>query len=854
MIIVLLLFCGATFAQPSGNDEKRNLTLSDMLKRVNLGESAVEDFEVCGLSAGSDLVRFEGPRKCRDMYTDQQDYEEGIMLVWKENITPYIFNVSLFYKEVTIVRSYQTFLGEKQIWGSTMDRYPVDVADLTRIESNHTCGNSATAIKHNSPVTMWDNNDNTQEWRQLQRAPKGTPSTRIYRTMNFTHVNYQWVWERESVTVNCLVVDTVAKSPYPYDFMAVATGDTVEMSPFYNTGAKNETMNEDLLGFVQIKNFQRKDRETGETRTSDRNFQRKAQSYYITWDAVNRTQATCTLKLWQTVPETVRVIHSSSYHFTAQDLTSTLVVPSGVNFSVSELSDASCVTRDSQKLIDDIFDSRYNLTHARNGSVQYFLATGGFVIAYQALTPLNIDSAVNNTRARARSTPAPAPVRSRVRRQALERTLRVVNSARDATFTQVQFTYDVLRQHINSVFSRLVNAWCELQNRDVTVWELLLNIKASSVMSTVMGKRVAAKKMGDLVAVSKCLKVNSANVKLWNTMYITDGPYAGRGLCWSRPVVVFSLSDNANQEDLITGHLGEHNELLPYLGLTESCEQNSRKYFMFGGVYMLYENYHFVRPVTLDEITEVRTFVEFNVSLLPDYDIQHLEVYSQEEIKLSNPADYLEVTRFQNAYLQLVNDLKLVVYGDASRAFIARVQAFFGSLGTVGEALGKVIGVVGGALAGVLNGIVGFLTNPFGGFTILLLVGGGLIAAFLALKFVQTFKKNPLSTIFPVSANQGQWDPKEPLPELSKKRQQEINDFLRDLSLQSEAERREKKAASSSGWSLAKEKLSNVKDNFTDAKNKMMKSLRHRGNGYAPVSTSTASMYLDDELSTYSQV
>lgn len=71
---------------------------------------------------GATVVQFEQPRRCPTR-PEGQNYTEGIAVVFKENIAPYKFKATMYYKDVTVS---QVWFGHRysQFMGIFEDRAP----------------------------------------------------------------------------------------------------------------------------------------------------------------------------------------------------------------------------------------------------------------------------------------------------------------------------------------------------------------------------------------------------------------------------------------------------------------------------------------------------------------------------------------------------------------------------------------------------------------------------------------------------------------------------------------------------------------------------------------------------------
>lgn len=82
----------------------------------------------------------------------------------------------------------------------------------------------------------------------------------------------------------------------------------------------------------------------------------------------------------------------------------------------------------------------------------------------------------------------------------------------------------------------------------------LTKINPTTVMSSIYGKAVAAKRLGDVISVSQCVPVNQATVTLRKSMRVPGS----ETMCYSRPLVSFSF---INDTKTYEGQLGTDNEI-----------------------------------------------------------------------------------------------------------------------------------------------------------------------------------------------------------------------------------------------------------------------------------------------------
>ncbi|QAA96137.1 envelope glycoprotein B [Gallid alphaherpesvirus 1] len=711
----------------------------------------------CSSPTGASVARLAQPRHCH-RHADSTNMTEGIAVVFKQNIVPYVFNVTLYYKHITTVTTWALF-SRPQITNEYVTRVPIDYHEIVRIDRSGECSSKATYHKN---FMFFEAYDNDEAEKKLPLVPSLLRSTvsKAFHTTNFTK-RHQTLGYRTSTSVDCVVEYLQARSVYPYDYFGMATGDTVEISPFYTkntTGPRRHSVYRDYR-FLEIANYQVRDLETGQIRPpKKRNFLTDEQ-FTIGWDAMEEKESVCTLSKWIEVPEAVRVSYKNSYHFSLKDMTMTF--SSGKQpFNISRLHLAECVPTIASEAIDGIFARKYSSTHVRSGDIEYYLGSGGFLIAFQKLMSHGLAEMYLEEAQRQNHLP-----RGRERRQAAGRRTASLQSGpqgdritthSSATFAMLQFAYDKIQAHVNELIGNLLEAWCEIQNRQLIVWHEMKKLNPNSLMTSLFGQPVSARLLGDIVAVSKCIEIPIENIRMQDSMRVPGDPT----MCYTRPVLIFryssspesqfSANSTENHNLDILGQLGEHNEILQGRNLIEPCMINHRRYFLLGENYLLYEDYTFVRQVNASEIEEVSTFINLNATILEDLDFVPVEVYTREELRDTGTLNYDDVVRYQNIYNKRFRDIDTVIRGDRGDAIFRAIADFFGNtLGEVGKALGTVVMTAAAAVISTVSGIASFLSNPFAALGIGIAVVVSIILGLLAFKYVMNLKSNPVQVLFP---------------------------------------------------------------------------------------------------------
>lgn len=733
-------------------------------------------FYVCPPPVGSTVVRFEPPRACPDV-TKGREWTEGIGIIFKENISPYKFKAMLYYKNViqTTTWAGTTY---RQITNRYTDRTPVSIDEIEElIDGKAQCSSMAKYLRNNVMVEAYDM-DASAKNLPLIASRYSTSQSKAWHTTNDTYTVFgsPWVY-RTGTSVNCIVEEIDARSEYPYSYFALGNGDVVDMSPFYGyipEEAAREHIGYSQDRFKQFDGYYQMDLDTRKKNKTPkkRNFLTSTE-FTVGWNWEPKSERVCSMSKWKEVEEMLRAKYDGNrMRFMAKELSATFVGNS-TQFNPDRLILGECVRRESEAAITKIFDVRYNDTHVRSGGIEYYLVVGGFIVAYQplmskTLAGMYIRELLNDNRtdevldllsrqeATARDsndTAAASMVLASIHRtkrdapgDAINESI-MIKSTSSAQFAMLQFVYDHLQTYVNDMFSRIAVAWCELQNREMVLWRETLKLNPSAIVSATMGRRVGARILGDVVAVSTCSKVDASTVTLQNSMRVVTSTKT----CYSRPLVLFSYEISSEK---VEGQLGENNELIPTTNDMEPCAANHKRYFLFGDKYALFEDYTFIRMVELSEVQMISTFVELNLTLLEDREILPLTVYTKEEIRDAGVLDYAEVARRNQLHELRFYDIDKVIEVDTNYAFMTGLTELFNGLGKAGQAIGKVVVGAAGAVVSTVSGIASFITNPFGGLAIGLLALAAIVAAFLAYRYINQLKKNPMKALYPVTTKE----------------------------------------------------------------------------------------------------
>lgn len=721
-------------------------TLREHLRDIK-AENTDANFYVCPPPTGATVVQFEQPRRCPTR-PEGQNYTEGIAVVFKENIAPYKFKATMYYKDVTVS---QVWFGHRysQFMGIFEDRAPVPFEEvIDKINAKGVCRSTAKYVRNNLETTAFHRDDHETDM-ELKPANAATRTSRGWHTTDLKYnPSRVEAFHRYGTTVNCIVEEVDARSVYPYDEFVLATGDFVYMSPFYGyrEGSHTEHTSYAADRFKQVDGFYARDLTTKARATAPttRNLL-TTPKFTVAWDWVPKRPSVCTMTKWQEVDEMLRSEYGGSFRFSS-DAISTTFTTNLTEYPLSRVDLGDCIGKDARDAMDRIFARRYNATHIKVGQPQYYLANGGFLIAYQPLLSNTLAELYvrEHLREQSRKPPNPTPPPPGASANASVERIKTTSSIE---FARLQFTYNHIQRHVNDMLGRVAIAWCELQNHELTLWNEARKLNPNAIASATVGRRVSARMLGDVMAVSTCVPVAADNVIVQNSMRISARP----GACYSRPLVSFRYED---QGPLVEGQLGENNELRLTRDAIEPCTVGHRRYFTFGGGYVYFEEYAYSHQLSRADITTVSTFIDLNITMLEDHEFVPLEVYTRHEIKDSGLLDYTEVQRRNQLHDLRFADIDTVIHADANAAMFAGLGAFFEGMGDLGRAVGKVVmGIVGGVVSAV-SGVSSFMSNPFGALAVGLLVLAGLAAAFFAFRYVMRLQSNPMKALYPLTTKE----------------------------------------------------------------------------------------------------
>ncbi|QBN85148.1 glycoprotein B-like protein [Phocid alphaherpesvirus 1] len=835
---------------PPPKNSSSNTELNDDMREI-LRESQIESddtatFFMCPPPSGSTLVRLEPPRACPN-YKLGKNFTEGIAVIFKENISPYKFKANIYYKNI-IITTVWSGSSYAVVTNMHTDRVPIKVQEITElIDRRGMCLSKADYIRNNYEFTAFDKDEDPREMH-LKPSKFNTPGSRGWHTTNDTYTKIGSPgFYRTGTSVNCIVEEVDARSVYPYDSFAISTGDIIHMSPFFGLrdGAHTEHTSYSNDRFQQIEGYYPIDLDTRLQVGApvSRNFL-TTQHVTVAWNWVPKIREVCTLAKWREIDEIIRDEYKGSYRFTAKSISATFI-SDATQFDINRVKLSDCAKREATEAIDKIYKNKYNKTHIQTGELETYLARGGFIIAFRPMISNELAKLYINELARSDRTvdlnallnpshSAGGRKKRSIETETLGRSKRDVDggvqNVNNATlikttssihFAMLQFAYDHIQSHVNEMLSRIATAWCNLQNKERTLWNEVMKLNPTSITSTIMDQKVSARLLGDVIAVTQCVNISGSNVFIQNSMRVTGSTTT----CYSRPLISFKALENST--DYIEGQLGENNELLVDRKLIEPCTANNKRYFKFGVDYVYFENYVYIRKVPLNEIEMISTYVDLNITLLEDREFLPLEVYTRAELEDTGLLDYSEIQRRNQLHALKFYDIDSVVKVDNNLIIMRGMANFFQGLGDVGAGFGKVVLGAANAVISTVSGISSFLNNPFGALAVGLLILAGLFAAFLAYRYVSKLKSNPMKALYPVTTRNLKESSKEKIgdgdedgDEFDEDKLSQAKEMIKYMTLISAMEKQEHKAMKkNSGPAILANRVANL-------------ALKHRGPKY----------------------
>lgn len=722
-------------------------------------------FRVCELSSHGDLFRFSSDIQCPSFGT-RENHTEGLLMVFKDNIIPYSFKVRSYTKIVTNILIYNGWYADS-VTNRHEEKFSVDSYETDQMDTIYQCYNAVKMTK-DGLTRVYVDRDGVNITVNLKPTGGLANGVRRYASQTELYDAPGWlIWTyRTRTTVNCLITDMMAKSNSPFDFFVTTTGQTVEMSPFYD-GKNKETFHERADSFHVRTNYKIVDYDNrGTNPQGERRAFLDKGTYTLSWKLENRT-AYCPLQHWQTFDSTIATETGKSIHFVTDEGTSSFVTNTTVGI---ELPDAfKCIEEQVNKTMNEKYEAVQDRYTKGQEAITYFITSGGLLLAWLPLTPRSLATVKNLTELTtptssppsSPSPPAPSAARGSTPAAVLRRRRRDAGNAttpvpptapgkslgtlNNPATVQIQFAYDSLRRQINRMLGDLARAWCLEQKRQNMVLRELTKINPTTVMSSIYGKAVAAKRLGDVISVSQCVPVNQATVTLRKSMRVPGS----ETMCYSRPLVSFSF---INDTKTYEGQLGTDNEIFLTKKMTEVCQATSQYYFQSGNEIHVYNDYHHFKTIELDGIATLQTFISLNTSLIENIDFASLELYSRDEQRASNVFDLEGIFREYNFQAQNIAGLRKDLDNAVSNGrnqFVDGLGELMDSLGSVGQSITNLVSTVGGLFSSLVSGFISFFKNPFGGMLILVLVAGVVILVISLTRRTRQMSQQPVQMLYP---------------------------------------------------------------------------------------------------------
>lgn len=728
-------------------------------------------FRVCSTAAtGGDLFRFNLDQECPS--TTNKEHNEGVLLIFKKNIVPYIFKVRRYRKIATSVTVYSGMY-DAAITNKDEISRPVPLYEIKNWDSLYQCFN-ALKITVNGYTNLYVDRDYVNQTVNLQPVDGLTNNIQRYFSQPKLYTDPSWFpgIYRVRTTVNCEITDMIARSIEPYDYFVTALGDTVEVSPFCSGNSQclsEKTQNKNGF-FTQVVNnhtiVNYADR--GSSLVRETRIFAENEAYSISWKAETQKQAVCSHKIWKSFPRTIRTTHESSYHFVANEVTATFTTPLEEVNNFTQ--DFGCLNETIQTLLKSSLEKLAS-DYVTNGTVQYFKTEGGLYLVWQPIVHkefyhLNI----SNESLMSEEIPVPSPTPStetttvrtllKRRRREVNNTTESISEASNIATPQLQFAYDKLKSSVNGILEELAKSWCREQVRSTRVLYELSKINPSSVMSAIYGRPVAASFTGDVLSVTECLEVDQTSINIHKNLR-TRTP----NVCYTRPPVTFKF---VNSSALFTGQLGTRNEILLSTNMVETCRDACEHYFITGNITYHYKNYEFVKTINTSEINTLDTFIALNVSMIENIDFKIVELYSQSEKRMSNVFDIETVFREYNYYTQRLDGIREDLDNtiDLNRDKLVRdISDMMADLGGVGKVLVNAASSVITVFGSIVSGFISFFKNPLGGILIILILVGVVVLIFVLRKRTASLAAAPITMLMPQVAKEAEHGNIKPMDE-----------------------------------------------------------------------------------------
>lgn len=728
---------GSGLANSSGVSQPLE-PLTPAVSRVDFSQ-----YRVCSASVVGDLFRFPLEHSCPE--TLDVAHEEGILVVLKANIVPYIFKVRKYRKAVTVLTVWTGFYNPA-ITNRDDSSYGVPLYETASIDTIYQCFNSLETVV-NGVRMLYVDRDGFNQTVHLQPTEGLTDNIRRFSSQPKLYSDAGWLpgTYRRRTTVNCEVTDMVGRSNPPFDFFVTAVGDTVEVSPFPVPDASGNLP----VGVTIISNYSLVDYDKRGVFPADKTrvfFETNA--YTMSWDLEPQQSAHCPLALWKAFARGIRTNQTTSFHFVANDVTATFTTP------LTPVPDFEksfpCIKDTVAAAIDDKY-KEISSSHAKVGEVQYFTTGGGLHLAWQPVVQHvlaealeNLQDAENRTASARQRRAAPAgPGVSRANEDEEDEEDEEV-LADNILVPQLQFAYDSLRTDINGILKDLARSWCREQNRATYMWFELSKINPTSVMSAIYGRPVSAKSLGDVVSVSECVVVDQSSVSIHKSLRTQDPR-----TCYSRPPVTFKF---VNGTTSFVGQLGMRNEIMLTTNAVETCQASSLIYVQAGQMLHVYRDYLHTDTVPLKNISTLDTFIALNTSFIENINFQVVDLYSRQERAASNVFDMETMLREYNYYTQRIRgirrDLDNSLENNRDRV-VESFGAIMEDLGTIGKTVVNAASSVVTFLGSLVTGFINFVKHPLGGFLIICLIVAVIVVLFMINKRTNTMFGAPIKMYYP---------------------------------------------------------------------------------------------------------
>ncbi|AAB66387.1 glycoprotein B [Murine herpesvirus strain 4556] len=708
-----------------------------------------EYFRVCGVAATGETFRFDLDKTCPS--TQDKKHVEGILLVYKINIVPYIFKIRRYRKIITQLTIWRG-LTTSSVTGKFEMATQAHEWEVGDFDSIYQCYNSATMVVNNVRQVYVDR-DGVNKTVNIRPVDGLTGNIQRYFSQPTLYSEPGWMpgFYRVRTTVNCEIVDMVARSMDPYNYIATALGDSLELSPFQtfdNTSQSTAPKRADMR-VREVKNYKFVDYNNRGTAPAgqSRTFLETPSATY-SWKTATRQTATCDLVHWKTFPRAIQTAHEHSYHFVANEVTATFNTPltEVENFT----STYSCVSDQINKTISE-YIQKLNNSYVASGKTQYFKTDGNLYLIWQPLEHPEIEDIDEDSDPE----PTPAPPKStRRKREAADNgnsTSEVSKGSENPLITaQIQFAYDKLTTSVNNVLEELSRAWCREQVRDTLMWYELSKVNPTSVMSAIYGKPVAARYVGDAISVTDCIYVDQSSVNIHQSLRLQHD----KTTCYSRPRVTFKF---INSTDPLTGQLGPRKEIILSNTNIETCKDESEHYFIVGEYIYYYKNYIFEEKLNLSSIATLDTFIALNISFIENIDFKTVELYSSTERKLASSVfDIESMFREYNYYTYslagIKKDLDNTIDYNRDR-LVQDLSDMMADLGDIGRSVVNVVSSVVTFFSSIVTGFIKFFTNPLGGIFILLIIGGIIFLVVVLNRRNSQFHDAPIKMLYPSVEN-----------------------------------------------------------------------------------------------------